>query len=276
MPVSTDGLSGTLQVRARPRWLKALGLQSPPESLEIDNVSHRLIEVFKHDSWAATALYEGCDGALRVVKLHRQEGLFGIPMTWLGRWTARNERRLLEHLAGLRGIPTLAGPVHAGGRVFPNAVAREFIAGHPLGDREAVSDRFFEELSLLLQKMHQRRTVYVDLHKRENIIVNQSGEPCLIDFQISLTWPKGLQGPIFRLMKRSNNITSSSTEQRCRPDQCGYGFDRASEARPGDQAPPESCAAISRVPPALLVRLGMRSGKGRVKRKSSQNTPLVI
>ena len=37
--------------------------------------------------------------------------------------------------------------------------------------------------------MHARRTVYVDLHKRENIIVSEHGKPCLIDFQISICWP---------------------------------------------------------------------------------------
>ena len=267
MPAPTDGLSGTLQVRARPSWLKAMGPESPPERLEIGDVSHRLREVFKHDSWAATALYESFDGVLRVVKLHRQEGFFGIPLTWLGRWTAGNERRLLEHLAGLRGIPTLAGSVRAGGPVLRNAVAREFIAGHPLGNHEAVSDRFFGELRLLLQKMHDRRTVYVDLHKRENIIVDQSGEPCLIDFQISLTWPRRLpQGPIFRLMKRSDEYHLMKHWARCRPDQCGMDTIELQKHIPWWIKAHRTVARPFReLRRRLLVRLGVRSGKGRVE-----------
>ena len=81
------------RVKARPKWLKALGLDSPPETLRIADVPHRLVEVFKHDSWAATALYEGPERRLRVVKLHRQSSLLGLPMGWLGRRTARNERQ---------------------------------------------------------------------------------------------------------------------------------------------------------------------------------------
>ena len=189
MPLPKDGQPGQSRVEARPQWLKALGLNSPPETLRIADVPHRLVEVFKHDSWAATALYEGPEHRLRVVKLHRQSSLLGLPMGWLGRRTARNERQLLEKLAGLEGIPALAGSVSVDGPTLENAVAREYVAGHPLGNRERVSDSFFPNLDRLLRGMHERRTIYVDLHKRENIIVTERGEPCLIDFQISLSWP---------------------------------------------------------------------------------------
>ena len=173
MAVPTHALSSKSQVKPRPRWLKALGLESPPESLQIASVPHRLRELFKHDSWAATALYENPEGVLRVVKLHRQAPVLGLPLGWLGRRTAQNERTLLEQLAGLQGIPALAGPVRVAGPVLRHAVAREYVAGHPLGNREVVSDTFFHDLNRLLEEMHKRRTVYVDLHKRENIIVSE-------------------------------------------------------------------------------------------------------
>ena len=44
-----------------------------------------------------------------------------------------------------------------------HAVAREYVAGHPLGNREVVSDTFFHDLNRLLEEMHKRRTVYADL-----------------------------------------------------------------------------------------------------------------
>ena len=65
-----------------------------------------------------------------------------------------------------------------------------YIEGHPLGNREAVNEEFFPTLGALLQAMHERKIVYVDLHKRENILVSEKGEPCLIDFQISVAWPR--------------------------------------------------------------------------------------
>jgi hypothetical protein len=267
MPSAVADKSPAPLVKARPKWLKALGLESPPEHLEIAGVPHRLVEVFKHDSWAATALYESPWAIFRVVKLHRQAPLFFIPMRWLGRRTARNERRLLEQLSGLDGIPALAGLVSTGGPVLEHAVAREYIAGHPLGSREAVPDRFFPDLQRLLQAMHRRRIVYVDLHKRENIIVSEQGNASLIDFQISISWPRWLPaGPIFRIFQRSDEYHLMKHWSRCRPDQCEV----------------DSLAVKSRIPwwirahrlvarpfrelrRKLLVRVGVRSGRGRVE-----------
>jgi hypothetical protein len=267
MAVPPDPISGQFRVKARPRWLKALGLESPPETLEIGDVPHRLREVFKHDSWAATALYEGPEGVLRVVKLHRQTPVLGLPLGWLGRRTARNEWTMLEHLAGLRGIPALAGPVRVDGPILGHTVAREYIAGHPLGNREAVPDTFFPDLHHLLQEMHERRTVYVDLHKRENIIVSERGEPCLIDFQISLSWPKWLPlGPLFEIFRRSDEYHLMKHWVRCRPDQCGVDTIDLQKRIPWwIRAHRLIARPFRELRRRLLVRLGVRSGKGRVE-----------
>ncbi len=268
MTVPTHALASNLSVKPRPKWLKALGLESPPETLQVAGVPHRVRELYKHDSWAATALYEGPEGALRIVKLHRRSPVFGLPLGWLGRRTASNERRLLEHLAGLRGIPALVGPVcDSKGQVLLNAVAREYVAGHPLGNREPVSDTFFHDLNRLLDEMHQRRTVYVDLHKRENIIVTDRGEPCLIDFQISLTWPDWLHsGPIFRILARSDQYHLMKHWARCRPDQCGMDSTTLQKQIPWwIRAHRLVARPFREFRRRLLVRLGIRSGKGRVE-----------
>jgi hypothetical protein len=253
--------------KERPRWLRALGASSPPETLEIGGIQHQLAEVFKHDSWAATALYLGSDGSRRVVKIHRQEPAFGVPMRWLGLRTARNERRLLGQLAGLKRIPTLAGPVSVNQKVLENAVAREFVEGHPLGNREAVPDTFFHDLHHLLRGMHARRTVYVDLHKRENIIVSDNGEPCLIDFQISLLWPSWMPlGPIFRIFSRSDEYHLMKHWTRCRPDQRNSDLLSLEERIPWwIRAHRLVARPFREMRRRLLVRLGVRAGKGRVE-----------
>ena len=259
--------SGQTKVRSRPRWLKALGEESPPATLEIGGVPHQLRETFKHDSWAATALYESPFGLLRVVKLHRKSSFLGIPMSWVGRRTARNERRVLERLTDLRGIPYLAGPVQVDGPVLANAVAREYIAGHPLGNRERVGDHFFHDLNDLLKGMHQRRTVYVDLHKRENIIVSEQGEPCLIDFQISVCWPRWLPlGPLFSILCRSDDYHLMKHWARCRPDQCGLDQDEVRKRIPWwIRAHRLIARPVRELRRRLLVRVGVRAGKGRVE-----------
>jgi hypothetical protein len=267
MSVTRNNLAEDSKVRARPRWLKALGAGSPPRALEIRGVPHRLRETFKHDSWAATALYESSWGILRVVKFHRRESVFGIPMGWLGRLMARNERKVLERLGDLKGIPGLEGPVQVEGPVLAHAVAREYIAGHPLGHREAVPDRFFPDLSQLLRAMHRRRVVYVDLHKRENIIVSESGEPCLIDFQISVRWPSWLPvGPLFKILCRSDEYHLMKHWSRCRPDQCGLDPGEFQNRRPWWIRVHRLVARPFReLRRRFLVRVGVRAGKGRVE-----------
>jgi hypothetical protein len=63
------------------------------------------------------------------------------------------------------------------------------VPGHPLERYERVSDTFFDELFSLLHATHDRHIAYVDLNKRQNILVGEDGRPYLIDFQISLFLP---------------------------------------------------------------------------------------
>lgn len=253
--------------RPRPRWLRALGDEGPPEFLEVGGQSHRLVELFKHDSWAATALYEGPGGIRRVVKLHRKSSAFGMPLFWIGRATARRESRILGKLSGLPGIPALAGKVACNGVVQRNGVAREYLEGHPLGDREGVGDAFFPALRALLREMHARRIVYVDLHKRENVLVDVNGAPCLFDFQISVDWPRWLPlRPVFSILAGSDDYHLSKHWARCRPDQCGYGEQLMADRRPWwIKAHRLIARPIREMRRRLLVRLGVRTGRGRVE-----------
>jgi len=253
--------------RPRPSWLKALGDGAPPERLEIAGREHRLVEVFKHDSWAATSLYVNSDGRRKVVKIHRRSSAFGVPLSWVGRRTARREAEMLRRLADLPGIPTLSGPVLVQGVPQPNAVARDFLDGHPLGDREAVDDRFFPELRELLRAMHGRRIAYVDLHKRENVLVDERGAPCLFDFQISVAWPKWLPArPFFAILRGSDEYHLLKHWSRCRPDQCGVGETDLQARRPWwIRAHRLVARPFRELRRRLLVKIGVRAGKGRVE-----------
>src|SRR5712691_2007307 len=97
-------------VRPRPPLLRALGRAEPPEQVEIDGKTYRLLRVVKHDSWAATAFYAGADKQI-VCKFNRQQRIGPMPMRWLGRWLARREANALRLLAGLPGIPAAVGQV---------------------------------------------------------------------------------------------------------------------------------------------------------------------
>ena len=140
------------------------------------------VQTFKHDFFAATGLYRGPTG-LAVLKLGRSSDFLSLPAKWIGEFLARHEIKLYQHTHDLPGVPRLIGPVGS------NGLLHDFVPGHPLGRREAVSDTFFDELLTLLQTMHERHIAYVDLNKRQNILMGDDGRPYLIDFQISLLLP---------------------------------------------------------------------------------------
>lgn len=153
-----------------------------PATLECAGQCFEYIQAFKHDFFAATGLYRGPHG-LAVLKLNRDNPFFGLPMTWAGRFLGRRETRLYRVAAGLPGVPRLIGPVGQTGFMH------EFVPGHPLGRRETVSDTFFDDLLRLIAALHARHVAYVDLNKRQNILIGDDGRPYLIDFQISIWLP---------------------------------------------------------------------------------------
>lgn len=178
-------MSSTCHVaKPRPAVLRALGRHEPPAAITIAGQVYHQVEVLKHDSWAATAIYTGDDGRI-ICKFNRTQSIFGIPMRWLGRRLAAREKRFLTRLADLPNVPAVLGAVTADGKWLPHAAARRYLPGHPLTSGERVSETFFPELRFVLETMHKRGMAYIDLHKRENILVGENGRPYLIDFQIS-------------------------------------------------------------------------------------------
>ncbi|MBX7244129.1 MAG: hypothetical protein K1X53_01445 [Candidatus Sumerlaeaceae bacterium] len=180
-------------VRPRPALFRALGRQEPPALVEIDGHQYTMARLVKHDSWAATAIYEGPAGQV-VCKFNRTQSLLGIPMEWLGRRLAGREVRFLELLKDVACIPPACGPVYdvsASQRLCTTAAAHAFVEGHPMRSREQLEERFFLLLRETLDVIHSRGMAYVDLHKRSNILVQDDGTPCLIDFQVCYR-PEGI------------------------------------------------------------------------------------
>jgi hypothetical protein len=204
--------AGTMTAPAskpRPPIFRALGAAEPPHEVTVAGNTYTLHELMKHDSWAATGIYAGPAGKI-TCKFNRKQPVLGCSMRWLGRLLADNERMTLERLDDVPNIPKSMGDVHVEGEHWPNAIARIFIEGHPLGRNERVSPTFFPELKGILETMHARRIAYVDLHKRENIIVGADGKPYLIDFQIGLDaarrrvqWIPGI-GWLFEILSGSD------------------------------------------------------------------------
>lgn len=181
------------QLRPRSKLFRALGDQEPPDTIQIKNEHYKKTQVLKHDSWAATALYEGTSGLI-ICKFNRQQPIFGIPMKWLGKALGQRENRFLQLFADVPYLPKFSGYVSLDGQLLSHATAHKYIAGVTLRRyKKKLHDDFFSKLQDVLKIIHDRRVAYVDLNKQENILVDEQGDPYLIDFQIcfhlSEHWP---------------------------------------------------------------------------------------
>jgi hypothetical protein len=265
---STRGTgSAPRAAKPRPAVLRALGRRDPPETIDVDGECFVREEILKHDSWAATAIYASATRRA-ICKFNRESAILILPMRWLGRALAARERWFMDRLRGVVGVPAGLGAVRAGGRVLPNAVARTFVAGHALAFDERVGDDFFPRLTAILAEVHRRGIAHVDLHKRENILVDEAGGPHLIDFQISWGSPAGRLaaaccGPLLALLQRCDDYHLLKHRLRLRPDQVPHGQADLDSLRPAWIRLHRLVAVPFRTfRRGLLVTLGIRAADG--------------
>lgn len=107
-------------------------------------------------------------------------------------YLARRERRALERLSGTEGVPRLVPArgwdvvSQSGRQPGPRVVhLREYIEGQPLHRATFLAEDFFDRLDDLVQVLHRAGVCHNDLHKEQNILVQTSGYPALIDFQLA-------------------------------------------------------------------------------------------
>lgn len=110
----------------------------------------------------------------------------------IGAFFVRREFRALDRLRGIRGIPAQAF------RIDRHALAFLFIPGMPLSvsGPEWHTQAYFAALERLLAQVHERGIVHLDVRSSRNVLVTDTGEPAVIDFQSHLgtRWlPDGLR-----------------------------------------------------------------------------------
>lgn len=160
--------------------------------------AYRLARVFKHDFFAATCLYESMGTApfpRIVVKYGRDQAFCGLPLEWYGRMLLEHEEAIYARLAGVRGVPRWVG------RLSQTAYAIEYIDAHPLDHLDTIPPGLFDRLRAVLDAVHNRGIGYCDANKRSNILVDASGQPYLIDYQISLRRRDDLPWPLSALSR---------------------------------------------------------------------------
>ena len=199
----------------------------PPRNVRLGGGEYRLAGVFKHDFFAATCLYERSarvSGAVPardkiVVKFGRSQRFAGLPMDWYARLMRNHEEAIYRRLEGLGGVPQWVG------RVEPLGYAIEYIDARPLDHVGAPPEGFFDRLRAIFDAVHARGVAYCDGNKRSNILVSRDGQPCLVDFQISLRrrdelpWPiRPISAAIVRYFARRDLYHLYKHKRRICPD----------------------------------------------------------
>ncbi len=176
-------------VRPRPAVFRALGRDEPPTCIAVAGQAYRLDRVYKHDSWAATALYAaepplGEAPSFVVAKINRCEPVALVPMRWLGRRLAAREAAVYERMTGVPGVPRYLG------RVGDTGLAHAFVPGDALSTGDEVDPGFLDRLDALVGEFHARGVAIVDLQKAQNILRGEDDRPYLFDFQIAWVLPE--------------------------------------------------------------------------------------
>jgi serine/threonine protein kinase len=117
-------------------------------------------------------------GRVLMVKDVKNKNLF---FRWtIGLWLIQNEWRVYSRLIGVEGIP------NAIERIDRFAFAIEYIPGSPIRRGEDLPSSFFADLANVLQEVHSRGVVHLDLRHKGNILISEKGKPFIIDFNSSL------------------------------------------------------------------------------------------
>lgn len=214
-----------------PDSLRALGRGEPPSFIDVNGVRYALERVFKHDFFAATALYGGAQDRI-VLKLGRRSDFLGLPTRWIGRLLARHEEAVLRSLHDLEAVPTCLG------RWQDTGVVHAFVEGMHLNRASVVPDSFFGELTRVVDVIHRRNIAVVDLEKPQNVLLGDDGRPYLIDFQIALRvsdravrrWPPLVW--LLRRLQEGDRYHLLKLQRRFRRDQLGEEQVRLSYRKP--------------------------------------------
>ncbi len=96
----------------------------------------------------------------------------------LGRFLVFREKMAYRRLNGLPGIPSCYGTVD------PYALVLQHIPAERVMDvdHQRISADFFRLLSELVENLHSRGVAHGDLHKLDNILIDDRGRPVVVDF----------------------------------------------------------------------------------------------
>lgn len=160
--------------------------------LTLDTTSERaLIEWIENTARHTTPLGGGYQGTTYLYETAGQRWIIKVALgTGLrgrfSRWTLRREYQAYQRLRGFTGSPRCHGLVR------DRYLVLDYVDAKPLRDTP-ITDRtaFFETLFSAIQELHRRGVAHADLKRRDNLLVIDGRQPCLIDFGAAIVRKPG-------------------------------------------------------------------------------------
>lgn len=122
------------------------------------------------------------DGKNYIIKdIHKKNIFYRLT---IGPWLVKKEWNVYLRLSGIKGIPKVFN------RIDRFAFLMEYIHGREIRRNDNLSSTFFNALEKIISEIHSKGVVHLDLRHKGNILVNENGEPFLIDFNSSLLFKK--------------------------------------------------------------------------------------
>ena len=151
----------------------------------------------KRSYQGAILLYER-EGQRLAVKAPRGRG----PALWLSRWMIRREFRIYRRLDGMRGVPRCYGLLDQ------CYLLLEHIDGATFRERQQQlreQPEFFASLWDTVDELHRRGVAHTDLKKKDNLMLRDDNQPCLVDFGAAVSRRSGfapLNHMIYRIARQ--------------------------------------------------------------------------
>lgn len=99
----------------------------------------------------------------------------------LGPLLAQREARALRRLQGIPGVPDLIRTVGRSAILMEQALGTKMVRSD-----EIDWVHFFERLSGLVATIHAHGIAHCDLRSRNNVLIDEQGAPCIVDFVASI------------------------------------------------------------------------------------------
>ena len=152
-------------------------------SLTIKNLPEKQIGVIRQptNTRPTIRLVED-NGVQGVVKDFSVNGF--IYLNIIGRFLLWRESRAYQRLRRIQGIPVFYRKIDGIALVISKVPGKDL---EHLSDGEKPDLEFFKRLTRLIQRCHRRGTVHCDLKRSSNIMIDESGNPYIVDWAGAIT-----------------------------------------------------------------------------------------